>query len=69
MMLDAYLGVECQMTNPPRPVGFGVFLKEAPYPRRAIAILTVEEVRRALARFDDLIAARQRPFNFLDASG
>lgn len=50
---EAKLGVECQMTNPPRPVGIGV-LGEG---REHLASVTLDNFRQCAVRLDELEAA------------
>lgn len=50
------LRVEAAMINPPKPMGF-IVLDEG---GKMIGVATVEEVRRALARFDEM-ASKSEP--------
>lgn len=53
-MLEAELCVECQMTNPPRPVQFGVRVGG-----KIVALLSREEVGRDYNEFLALEARRE----------
>ena len=52
-MTDYKIVVEVQPMLPPKPVGFAAIADGKP-----VAFLTEEQVRNALARFDELKAAR-----------
>jgi hypothetical protein len=49
MSFDAELHVECYMTNPPKPLGFGIIVEG-----KVVATLTLEQVREALHRYEEL---------------
>lgn len=52
-MTDYKIVVEYQALNPVKPTGFGVFAD-----KRAVAFLTIDQVREALRRFEELEAKR-----------
>ncbi len=55
-MNDYRIRVEMHPIIPPKPIGFGVF-DDA----KLVAFLTEEQVRKALAEFDAMKAARECP--------
>lgn len=55
------LRIECAATNPPKPLGVGVFVD-----RRPIAILELLELRNAFRRLEELEAAYFEPKTYHD---
>lgn len=55
-LLPAELRVECNMTNPLQPILLAVLQGG-----RVTALLTYEQVKAAMERFDDLRKQRDRP--------
>ncbi len=58
MTLDAQIRVECAMTTPPKPLGFGV-VKNG----KVVAVLSLEQLEAAISEYRELAAvfdARRR---------
>ena len=49
MIPQATLRIETHLTNPPRPIGVGVFVD-----RKMIAVVSLDELRKAMERLTEL---------------
>lgn len=54
MIPKAKLAIECAMINPPKPIGCGVMIDG-----KLAAVVSLEELKRAAARLEELQAARR----------
>jgi hypothetical protein len=61
-MLDPVtIHVEIWQTNPPKPGGFGLMRHKPDGSREVIGVLTLEEVKAAVAEYEAMAAASTRP--------